>query len=245
MWAVSRNALDQTLEYIRDVDRAESPAEVCATLLRASKSYGVEHILAGTIHPPTAIQNQLEANAILIEWPAEWLERYLSKGYLFVDPTVRRLMSDSRPFLWSELDPGWQDDPAANQLMNEASDFGLKRGITVPLVTLDGMAGFSLSGEKVDIPPDRREMIALLGSYAVMHSLRPRILSRLGGPVLSQRERDALQWAAEGKTEWEIGTILGVSEHTAEKFLRIARAKLGAANRTHAVAEAIRRGLIS
>jgi LuxR family quorum sensing-dependent transcriptional regulator len=62
---------------------------------------------------------------------------------------------------------------------------------------------------------------------------------------LSKREREALQWAAEGKTEWEIGAILGLSEHTAEKFIRSARAKLHAGNRTHAVARAIRLGLIT
>jgi len=62
--------------------------------------------------------------------------------------------------------------------------------------------------------------------------------------VLSKREREVLQWAAEGKTEWEIGVILGLSEHTADKFIRSARAKLGATNRTHAVAQAIRMRLI-
>jgi LuxR family quorum sensing-dependent transcriptional regulator len=64
------------------------------------------------------------------------------------------------------------------------------------------------------------------------------------GITLSKREQEVLQWAAEGKTEWEIGLILGVSEHTAEKFIRSARVKLHAANRTHAVAQAMRLGLI-
>jgi LuxR family quorum sensing-dependent transcriptional regulator len=62
--------------------------------------------------------------------------------------------------------------------------------------------------------------------------------------TLSKREQEVLQWAAEGKTEWEIGLILGVSEHTAEKFIRLARIKLHAGNRTHAVAQAMRLGLI-
>jgi len=64
-------------------------------------------------------------------------------------------------------------------------------------------------------------------------------------PILSRREREVLQWAAEGKTEWEIGQILGLSEHTADKFVRSARLKLAAENRTHAVAQALRLGLIT
>jgi LuxR family transcriptional activator of bioluminescence operon len=42
-------------------------------------------------------------------------------------------------------------------------------------------------------------------------------------PQLSAREREVLHWAAARKTEWEIGKILGLSEHTADKFIRSAR----------------------
>lgn len=61
---------------------------------------------------------------------------------------------------------------------------------------------------------------------------------------LSVREIECLAWAAVGKTERQISQIIGVSEHTSEKYLLSAKSKLGAVNRTHAVAEAIRRGLI-
>lgn len=61
---------------------------------------------------------------------------------------------------------------------------------------------------------------------------------------LTRREIECLQWAAVGKSEWEISQILGISEHTSEKHLLNAKAKLGASNRAHAVAEAIRRGYI-
>ncbi|MFC6050645.1 response regulator transcription factor, partial [Methylobacterium hispanicum] len=62
---------------------------------------------------------------------------------------------------------------------------------------------------------------------------------------LTPREREALQWAAAGKSEWEIGTLMAISEHGAEKHLRSVHRKLGAGSRTHAVAEALRRGLIT
>lgn len=62
---------------------------------------------------------------------------------------------------------------------------------------------------------------------------------------LTRREVECLGWAANGKSEWEISQILGISEHTSEKHLLSAKTKLGAANRVHAVAEAIRRGYIT
>jgi LuxR family quorum sensing-dependent transcriptional regulator len=62
---------------------------------------------------------------------------------------------------------------------------------------------------------------------------------------LTRREIECLQWAALGKSEWEMSQILGISEHTSEKHLLSAKNKLGAVNRVQAVAEAIRRGFIS
>ncbi|MFC5584726.1 LuxR C-terminal-related transcriptional regulator [Nitratireductor kimnyeongensis] len=64
-------------------------------------------------------------------------------------------------------------------------------------------------------------------------------------PRLTPREKECLQWAAFGKSEWEVSQILGISEHTAEKHLLNAKTKLGASNRVHAVAEAIRCGILN
>lgn len=62
--------------------------------------------------------------------------------------------------------------------------------------------------------------------------------------ALSARERECLQWTAGGKTSQEIAIILGLSEHTVNHYLSAACQKLGAANRAHAVAKAMRSGLL-
>jgi LuxR family quorum sensing-dependent transcriptional regulator len=54
---------------------------------------------------------------------------------------------------------------------------------------------------------------------------------------------DILQWMAEGKSDWEIGVILKVSEHLVDKISRQLRAKLNATNRTQTVATALRHNL--
>ena len=53
---------------------------------------------------------------------------------------------------------------------------------------------------------------------------------------LTDRERDAISWVAEGKSDWEISVILGVSETTVRFHVDNARKKLGAVNRAQAVA---------
>lgn len=76
-------------------------------------------------------------------------------------------------------------------------------------------------------------------------NLRDPVIANNPRDFLSPRERECLTLAANGKSEWEISRILGISEHTSAKHLMNARLKLGAQNRSHAVAEGIRRGLIS
>lgn len=58
--------------------------------------------------------------------------------------------------------------------------------------------------------------------------------------ALTAREREGIGLVAEGKTDWEIATILGVSPATARFHIDNARCKLGATNRAHAVARFLR-----
>lgn len=52
---------------------------------------------------------------------------------------------------------------------------------------------------------------------------------------LTAREQESLAWVAEGKSDWEIATILGLSETTVRFHVDNARKKLGAVNRAQAV----------
>lgn len=61
---------------------------------------------------------------------------------------------------------------------------------------------------------------------------------------LGPREKEVLGWTAEGKTASEVGTILGISKRTVEWHLKSVRLKICATNITHAVAIAVKCGVI-
>jgi DNA-binding CsgD family transcriptional regulator len=61
---------------------------------------------------------------------------------------------------------------------------------------------------------------------------------------LTARELEVLTWISLGKSAWEIGEILGIAKRTVDEHAQTAARKLGAANRTQAVAIAVRDGLI-
>jgi DNA-binding CsgD family transcriptional regulator len=61
---------------------------------------------------------------------------------------------------------------------------------------------------------------------------------------LTVRELEVLTWVARGKSAWEIGEILGIAKRTVDEHARTAAQKLGAVNRTQAVALALLRRII-
>ena len=63
-------------------------------------------------------------------------------------------------------------------------------------------------------------------------------------PDLTPRELECLRWTMEGKTAWELGRILGISEQTAVRHVNNAAHKLDAVNKHHAVVKALRFGLL-
>ena len=63
-------------------------------------------------------------------------------------------------------------------------------------------------------------------------------------PGLTPRELEALRWTMEGKTAWEVGQILSITERTAVLHLQNAMRKLGATSKHQAVLKALRLGLI-
>ncbi len=62
--------------------------------------------------------------------------------------------------------------------------------------------------------------------------------------ALTDKELDLLRWADAGKSAWETGMILHVSEQTATYHLEAATRKLNCVNKVQAVAAAISLGLI-
>lgn len=60
---------------------------------------------------------------------------------------------------------------------------------------------------------------------------------------LTDRELEIVQWIARGRANKEIGEILSLSENTVKNHVKSILSKLNAKDRTHAVTEALKRGI--
>jgi LuxR family transcriptional regulator, quorum-sensing system regulator SdiA len=131
------------------------------------------------------------------------------------------------------------------------SDIGLRNGLTI---LFKGRRRFSFVTVHADPQPDdqwrnllaRTTPILKLHTSYFDHVIAARFDSSADAsmPVLSQRELECLTWSARGKTVEEIAKIIGISPETVRVYFKRANQKLGALNRSHAVARAASLGMI-
>lgn len=175
----------------------------------------------------------------------EYLAVYLERGYQFSDPITFRAMTSHRPFRWRET----YVDMTKRQLeqMEVAKKFGLNYGIIFPVKDKSGCIGVVSLGRETDFELTQSEFLALemLCRYGYMS-----INSLFSGPekvsdmTLTPRETAILLHVSRGKTNWETGQILGISEYSVRDYLKSLSARLETSNRTHTVVRAIQLGLI-
>lgn len=191
-----------------------------------------------------------ESRLVFIQgYPDEWIERYFAHEYYAHDPVMAHCARHVVPVRWHEV-------PAPNaslseQVMNEAGDFGLRDGVTMPVHTPTGESG--ILSFAVNRPPAAAKEITrhaqlyvqLLSGY--LHEAVKRVsglTEEIDAPPLTEREKECLRWVADGKTSWEISLLMRTSERTVNFHLNNAMQKLDTRNRQHAVAKATLQGLI-
>ena len=118
---------------------------------------------------------------------------------------------------------------------------GIDHVIAVPLFVDRGLlVSFVLNRNGKDFA-DRERMLLDLVREPLAALYRHALARQRGFAVLpvTLREREVLEWLAAGKTDREIGEILGMSPRTVQKHLQHIYEKLGVETRTAAVMRAL------
>lgn len=231
--------VSEAFELIDELRALAEPEAISRRLCAALADFGFHALLMTRLPART---ERIDPYILLMSWPREWLQRYGHQGYYRHDPVAQHCFSTLRPFIWSRASWSGCDPERARRVMDEARDFGLDDGVIVPMHDLSGrQASLSMAARSLDLPPSGLKVIHLVSLYAFasvdeLSSRRPR---------LTRRERDVLAWTAEGKSTWEIGAILRISQQTVATHLRNAKLKLNSTSVTHTVIQALRQREIS
>lgn len=179
-----------------------------------------------------------------ISYPQQWLSLYEERGFAAVDPVVRAHFADHSPKIWGDTYRQWG---RPQPFLSLAEDFGIREGYSFGALspTDRTVTIFSLSINKKPTT-HALELLDILAPHfheALQRAVQPPRLSFFS--PLTQREAEVIRWLANGKNTWEISMILGISERTVKFHSATIVQKLGASNRTHAVAKALSYGWMS
>lgn len=232
----------RTFEFIERANRSADPADIAGMLFSELAQLGFSGLAMSWLPPA---KSAAEAKFQLVSLPKEYFQRYAERHYDRHSAVVRHMYSTTMPFRWTDvaLDPVAQ--PLARQILQEAWDFGLRSGWSIPIYQHRRLSGFisASAGREIHASPDL-EQLHLMTLCA--HSRILQIQSVTGRlPHLRLREREVVTWLAHGKTADAIAQIMNISNRSVEGHIADAGHRLGTVNSTHTVVEAIRLKLIS
>jgi DNA-binding CsgD family transcriptional regulator len=182
--------------------------------------------------------------------PEGYRQTFENDDYSHRDPVLQHCKRFSTPIIWDQrtylegnLIEKWEKQAA----------FGYRTGVGMALHLPDGkhfVIGVDRDQALPVHPTELTRIVADLQLFAVhaqdsaMRLLVPPGQDSVALPQLTARELEALRWTMDGKTAWEVGAILGISERTAVLHVNNAMHKLGCASKHQAVIKALRLGLI-
>jgi DNA-binding CsgD family transcriptional regulator len=223
-------------------DRGEFRDEV----VRFTQQLGFE-----TVSAMTVIDDGLgQSDFITIDNTSpEYVESCCDPSLARRDPVMQHCKRQSVPIIWDQntyVSQGMGDH------WERQASFGYATGIAMALHLPEGRHFMLGVDRDQPLPSDRSELqrvvadlqlFAVHAQEAAMRLLVPPTLQP-ERPALTPRELEALRWTMEGKTAWELGAILGISERTAVLHVNNAMHKLQCVNKHQAVLKALRLGLI-
>jgi LuxR family quorum-sensing transcriptional regulator LasR len=227
---------------------ASSSDEAFTSLQSAVQNLGFDKMLFAVMPQPKVNPKDVFMRTT---YPSEWRKHYDDQNMRVVDPTVGHCFKSSAPMVW--VPQSFQTE-AQQSLYEEASSFGLRVGVTLPIHGPEGELGM-LTCVRDEAPGQgflkdlQHNLMALALLRDVAFDWTSKYIrvadAQEKPPVLTTREVDVLQWMTAGKTAWEIGRILSISEAGVNFHISNLRTKFNVSKRNDVVLKAIRMGLVS
>jgi LuxR family quorum-sensing system transcriptional regulator CciR len=233
--------------FVRRARSAANESELRALMDDICHELGFRHY--ALLHHVDPLQ-QRPGQIFIENYPPAWAEQFVGERLFREDPMVQACLRTNAGFLWSRIHDLIQLNSGQRTLLETAARVGLKEGLTIPAcVTGEWTGSCSLARPRGGRIVQRHLLVAqIIGVFGFQAARR--ITS--GGaftipqrPVLNPRQRECTVLAGQGKTDWEIAGILGLSHKTVRHYIADARARYDVTTRQQLVICALLDGQIS
>ncbi len=165
------------------------------------------------------------------------------------DPVMQHCKRQTVPIVWNQRT---YVEQGVGELWEMQASYGYNNGICLALHLPEGRHFVLGMDRREALPADPGKLtrmvadVQLFAVHALDSALRVLLPpeQQLDKPHLTPRELETLRWTMDGKTAWEVGQILSITERTTVLHLGNAMRKLACNNKHQAVLKALRLGLI-
>lgn len=247
-------------DFRRGAELVASQDELCDLFTNAIRQVGYHGFDAFSVNSDKIESVDTQKTLFVCDYGLDVFMPYFNDGWMYMDPSFIKIAASSTPFdyvaLLKETQPNtsikWQLGVLRLQRVHRAWAVPLNTNVATRAVTIY-MRGkgkkmellFAQTRDEIHLMADTfmetwmkvNRDVAINSENIVRHSF--------DASSISPRETDCLHWAARGKTNWEIGEVLKISENTVRFHLKNAFVKLGANSRSRAVSRALHEGVIT
>lgn len=182
-----------------------------------------------------------------ISFPKEWLQAYIANNFLQTDVTVVENFRSYQVQHWDE--ERLKSYNQSESLISLYKEFDMSacyaHGASIAATGKNGSM-FCFTGTCIELNKRTEAILEFVTPHLhlALSQLYNNKQLEWNRAVISQREKEVLNWLKQGKSSWDISVILAISERTVNYHVYNIMEKLGATNRPQAVAIGARLGLI-
>jgi len=236
--------------FLFEMSAAKDTEELWNLLLTGMDFYGFDRLLYGFSRFTTGTSvGDPNDFLILSTHKKDYLEGFVDTEHLMNSPMVKWSIQNDGACSWRLIHSLYaknQLDEQTRAVVEFNRQHNVNAGYTVSFMGVSARSRGAislaakphLSQEDVDkIWAEKGDEIQLMNNVAHLKIMSLPHLTN-SGERLTNRQREALEWVSDGKTTQDIATLMGLTQATVEKHLRLARKVLGVETTAQAVIRA-------
>lgn len=233
--------------HLERVLGAKRPEEAWAVHCEALENHGFPKLGYGlTLNATPAGVGPAEDLIILSNHDKGYFDAFIERGYYERAPLTHWAMENAGACSWRLIGELYEQmTPDEREVVDFNRDHGVIAGYSISfhdgnartraVMALNARPGVSQDDVDDLWGENGREIRVMCQVFHLKVLAMPQFGRR---PKLTARQTEVLEWVADGKTNQDIATIMGLSLATVEKHLRLAREKLDVETTAQAVAKA-------